>query len=146
MPDHQRGSKKTAEDLAFNTVVGRNIKYLRKYKRLNQTKVANHCKVQFQQLQKYEKGTNGCSGFRLYQLAKFFGVSVDVLIDPQMITKHRGFTLYQEHIDDEIEIDKILTEQEIIDNYRKSEGVKKVEKLVKHLDKLIGDNGETKCP
>ena len=51
MPDGKRGSKKTAEDLAFNTVVGRNIKYLRKFKRLNQTKVANHCKVKFQQMQ-----------------------------------------------------------------------------------------------
>ena len=92
MPDHQRGSKKTVEDTSFNAVVGKNIKYLRRCRSLNQTKVANHCKVQFQQLQKYEKGTNGCSAFRLSQLAKFFGVSMDVLSDPKMITKHRGFT------------------------------------------------------
>ena len=52
MPNNQRGKRKTAEDLDFNAVVGRNIKYLRKYKGFNQTKVANHCKVQFQQLQK----------------------------------------------------------------------------------------------
>ena len=69
MPDTQRGHKKTADDIAFNAVVGRNIKYLRKYRRLNQTKVADHCKVKFQQLQKYEKGTNGCSAYRLHQLA-----------------------------------------------------------------------------
>jgi transcriptional regulator with XRE-family HTH domain len=87
MPNNQRRNKKTADDIAFNAVVGRNIKYLRKYRRLNQTKVAEHCKVKFQQLQKYEKGINGCSGFRLQQLAKFFKVSIDVLIDPQMITK-----------------------------------------------------------
>ena len=58
MPDNKRGSKKTAEDLAFNAVVGRNIKYLRKYKKLNQTQVATGVKVKFQQLQKYEKGFN----------------------------------------------------------------------------------------
>ena len=91
MSDNQRRRKKTVEDIAFNTVVGRNIKYLRRCRSLNQTKVANHCKVQFQQLQKYEKGTNGCSAFRLDQLAKFFGVSMDVLSDPQMITTHKGF-------------------------------------------------------
>ena len=100
MPDHQRGSKKTEEDLAFNKVIGRNIKYLRKARRLNQTKVANHCKVQFQQLQKYEKGLNGCSAFRLQQLAKFFNVSMEVLADPNMITQHRGFTSQDDWLDD----------------------------------------------
>ena len=121
MPDNQRGSKKTVEDLAFNTVVGRNIKYLRKYKRLNQTKVANHCKVQFQQLQKYEKGTNGCSAFRLKQLAKFFGVSMDVLSDPQMITKHKGFTEKMEWQEYEAEIEKELDKQALRDEIKKED-------------------------
>jgi transcriptional regulator with XRE-family HTH domain len=124
MPDTQRGHKKTEEDIAFNAVVGRNIKYLRKYRRLNQTKVADHCKVKFQQLQKYEKGTNGCSAYRLQQLAKFFKVGLDVLVDPDMITKHRGFASYQEQIDSDVEIDKLLTEQEIIEKYKKSVGHK----------------------
>ncbi len=124
MPDHKRGTKKTEEDLAFNTVVGRNLKYLRKYRRLNQTKVATHCKVKFQQLQKYEKGINGCSAYRLHQLAKFFKVGLDVLVDPDMITKHRGFASYQDQIDSDIEIDKLLSEQEIIENYKQSVGHK----------------------
>ena len=92
MPDNQRGSRKTEEDIAFNAVVGKNIKYLRNCKQYNQTKVASHCNVKFQQLQKYEKGTNGTTAFRLNQLAKFFGVSMEVLVDPEMIIKHRGFT------------------------------------------------------
>ena len=108
MPDHQRGSRKTEEDLAFNAVVGRNIKYLRRARKLNQTKVAEHCKVKFQQLQKYEKGLNGCSAFRLHQLAKFFKVGLDVLIDPEMITKHRGFSGDMDWLDNE----KKLTPQD----------------------------------
>jgi len=120
----QRGHKKTADDIAFNAVVGRNIKYLRKYRRLNQTKVADYCKVKFQQLQKYEKGTNGCSAYRLQQLAKFFKVGLDVLVDPNMITKHRGFASYQDQIDSDVEIDKLLTEQEIIEKYKRSVGHK----------------------
>ena len=101
MSDDQRRSrsKKTVEDLAFNTVVGRNIKYLRKIRNLNQTKVANAVLVKFQQLQKYEKGVNGVGSYRLNLLAKFFKVGVDVLIDPEMITKHRGFASYQERIE-----------------------------------------------
>ena len=122
MPNNQRGKRKTAEDLDFNAVVGRNIKYLRKYKGFNQTKVANHCKVQFQQLQKYEKGINGCSAFRLQQLANFFGVKMEVLVDPQMITKHRGFSEEMEWQQYEADIERQLTEQEIIDKYKKSVG------------------------
>ena len=121
MSNNQRGSKKTVEDLAFNAVVGRNIKYLRKCRKLNQTKVANHCKVQFQQLQKYEKGTNGCSAFRLKQLAKFFGVSMDVLSDPQMITKHRGFTEKMEWQEYEAEIERELDKQALRDEIKKED-------------------------
>ena len=102
MPDNQRGSRKTEEDLAFNAVVGRNIKYLRRARKLNQTKVAEHCKVKFQQLQKYEKGINGCTAFRLHQLAKFFKVGLDVIIDPNMITKYRGFTGQDDWLDKEL--------------------------------------------
>ena len=100
MPDGKRRSKKTAEDLVFNTVVGKNIKYLRKDKKLSQTNVADHCKVRFQQLQKYEKGLNGCSAFRLHQLAKFFKVGMEVLVDPNMITQHRGFTGENDWLDE----------------------------------------------
>jgi len=83
---------RTNEELAINTVVGQNLKYLRKVHNLNQTKVGNAIGVTFQQIQKYEKGMNGLSALRLKQLADKFKVSLDVLIDPQMIIKHRGFT------------------------------------------------------
>ena len=89
MPNAKR---RTAEELAFNTIIGKNIKYLRKCKNLNQTEVGKAIFVKFQQLQKYEKGINGCSSYRLKLLANFFGVKTDVLSDPQMITKHRDFT------------------------------------------------------
>ena len=94
MPDTKK--RRTDEELAFNTVVGRNIKYLRKLRNLNQTKVAYAVKVKFQQLQKYEKGFNACSSYRLDLLAKFFKVGMDVLADPEMIIKHTGFASYQE--------------------------------------------------
>ena len=120
MPYGRRGYKKTEEDLAFNTVVGRNIKYLRKANKLNQTKVADHCQVRFQQLQKYEKGMNGCSAFRLHQLAKFFNVGMDVLVDPKMIKKHRGFTGQDDWMDElayqkeaEEALDKQILSEEI---------------------------------
>ena len=95
MPNKHR----TDEELAINKVVGQNIKYLRKVHYLNQTKVGNAIGVTFQQIQKYEKGMNGLSALRLKQLANKFKVSLDVLVDPNMITKHRGFAGNMDWID-----------------------------------------------
>jgi len=88
MPNKQR----TPGELAFNATVGLNIKYLRKTRNLNQSKVAAAIAVSFQQIQKYEKGLNGLCALKLKQLADFFKVGTDVIIDPNMITAHRGFT------------------------------------------------------
>ena len=88
MPNKHR----TDEELAINATVGQIIKYLRKLHYLNQTEVGNAIGVTFQQIQKYEKGMNGLSALRLKQLANKFKVSLDVLVDHNMITKHRGFT------------------------------------------------------
>ena len=43
---------------------------------LTQTKVAEAINVTFQQIQKYEKGTNGVSSARLMQIAQFLKVSI----------------------------------------------------------------------
>ena len=94
MPNRHR----TNEELAVNKVIGQNLKYLRKVNELNQTKVGNAIGVTFQQIQKYEKGKNGVSSYRLKQLADKFKVSLDVLLDPNMISLHRGFTGDQDWI------------------------------------------------
>ena len=94
--------QRTPEELAFNTTVGSNIKYLRKIRNLNQSKVAAVLSVSFQQIQKYEKGANGICALKLKQLADFFKVRCDVLVDPDMIKTHRGFTGNQDWVDKEL--------------------------------------------
>jgi transcriptional regulator with XRE-family HTH domain len=96
--------QRTPEEFAFNTTVGSNIKYLRKTRNLNQSKVAAALvpAVSFQQIQKYENGRNGICALKLKQLADFFKVGCDVLIDPNMITTHRGFTGKQDWVDQEL--------------------------------------------
>ena len=98
MPNRQR----TPEELAFNATVGSNIKYLRKTRNLNQSKVAAALSVSFQQIQKYEKGANGICALKLKQLVYFFIFGCDVLVDPNMITTHRGFTGQQDWVDKEL--------------------------------------------
>lgn len=76
--------------------VGRKLKQARTLRRLSQTDVARKLKLSFQQIQKYEIGSNRIAASRLYELSKilevptsyfFEGLSEDVDItgrDPGM--------------------------------------------------------------
>ena len=60
-----------------------------------QTRVAKAINITFQQLQKYERGTNECKAINLKKLSEYFDVSFDYFIKPILdanltfITKRR---------------------------------------------------------
>ena len=60
----------------FNNHLGTKLRTRRLALGLTQTKVAQAINVTFQQIQKYEKGTNGISSLRIMQLANFLKVPV----------------------------------------------------------------------
>ena len=60
----------------FNIHLGKKLRMRRLSLGLTQTKVAQAINVTFQQIQKYEKGTNGVSSSRLMQLASFLKVPI----------------------------------------------------------------------
>ena len=60
----------------FNKHLGHKLRMRRLALGLTQTKVAQAINVTFQQIQKYEKGTNGISSLRIMQLANFLKVPV----------------------------------------------------------------------
>jgi transcriptional regulator with XRE-family HTH domain len=60
-----------------DVAVGARIRNLRLRNKLSQEEVGRRLKISFQQVQKYEKGTNRVGASRLSELAKIFGVSVD---------------------------------------------------------------------
>ena len=60
----------------FNQHLGSKLKTRRLALGLTQTKVAQAINVTFQQIQRYEKGTNGISSLRIMQLANFLKVNV----------------------------------------------------------------------
>ena len=64
-------NKKYRSTYETNTkkVIGRKIKKRRKQLGLTQTQVGNAINVTFQQIQKYEKGTNGLSGFMVKRIS-----------------------------------------------------------------------------
>ena len=60
----------------FNKHLGNKLRMRRLSLGLTQTRVAQAINVTFQQIQKYEKGTNGVSSNRLMQLATFLKVPI----------------------------------------------------------------------
>jgi len=65
----------------FNKHLGNKLKLRRLSLGLTQTKVAKAINVTFQQIQKYEKGTNGVSSIRLLQLANYLKVPVNYFFE-----------------------------------------------------------------
>tara|TARA_B100000768_G_C11138489_1_gene315032 strand:- start:155 stop:559 length:405 start_codon:yes stop_codon:yes gene_type:complete len=65
----------------FNKHLGNKLKLRRLALGLTQTKVARAINVTFQQIQKYEKGTNGVSSIRLLQLANYLKVPVNYFFE-----------------------------------------------------------------
>ncbi len=65
----------------FNKHLGNKLKLRRLALGLTQTKVAKAINVTFQQIQKYEKGTNGVSSIRLLQLSNYPKVPINYFFE-----------------------------------------------------------------
>ena len=65
----------------FNSHLGSKLRMRRLALGLTQTKVAQAINVTFQQIQKYEKGTNGVSSIRLLQLSNYLKVPINYFFE-----------------------------------------------------------------
>jgi transcriptional regulator with XRE-family HTH domain len=68
-------------EVNFNKHLGSKLKLRRLALGLTQTKVAKAISVTFQQIQKYEKGTNGVSSIRLLQLSNYLRVPISYFFE-----------------------------------------------------------------
>jgi transcriptional regulator with XRE-family HTH domain len=64
------------EKISFDTHAGKKLRNKRIQLKKTQTDVANSTNKTFQQVQKYEKGVNGMSGFVLGEVARYLKVPV----------------------------------------------------------------------
>ena len=81
----------------FNRHLGSKLRMRRLALGLTQTKVAQAINVTFQQIQKYEKGTNGISSLRIMQLANF--LKVPVLYFYEGFVSYEGDTVADDKIE-----------------------------------------------
>jgi transcriptional regulator with XRE-family HTH domain len=65
----------------IDTHLGRRLRRRRKLLGLTQQQIAAACGVRFQQIQKYECGSNRISAARLWQIAVTLGVAVDYFFE-----------------------------------------------------------------
>jgi transcriptional regulator with XRE-family HTH domain len=65
----------------IDRLVGQRVRFLRVERKMSQTTLASSVGLTFQQLQKYESGTNRISASKLVQFAKTLGVNVASLFD-----------------------------------------------------------------
>jgi len=64
-----------------DVLVGRNVRVFRKQRRFSQTALAKKIGVSFQQVQKYEKGSNRMGSGCLFKIAAVLKVPVSALFD-----------------------------------------------------------------
>ena len=70
-----------AQANAVDTHVGQRIRDKRNERGMSQTEVANALGVTFQQVQKYERGTNRVSASRLFDLSRILSVPVQYFFE-----------------------------------------------------------------
>jgi len=68
------------EDLQVDQAVGARVREIRKLRAITQSNLAGELGVTFQQVQKYERGTNRLSASMLVKTAAVLGVTVSELI------------------------------------------------------------------
>ena len=66
---------------AVDTLVGQNIRILRQDRGMSQTELGRKIDVTFQQVQKYENGTNRVGSGRLFKIASTFGVPITAFFE-----------------------------------------------------------------
>ncbi|KQV10529.1 Cro/Cl family transcriptional regulator [Rhizobium sp. Root1203] len=62
-------------------IVGQNIRTLRAKRRISQLELGEALDLTFQQIQKYEKGSNRVSASKLHQIAVFLDVDISALFE-----------------------------------------------------------------
>ena len=82
----------------FNQHLGSKLKLRRLALGLTQTKVAKAINVTFQQIQKYEKGTNGVSSIRLLQLSNYLKVPISYFFEDFAAYVQSGERMKDSHL------------------------------------------------
>ena len=89
---NQFGISDQQNEKVFKKVYGCQLKKIRLMKGYTQTKVAKAINVTFQQVQKYEKGSNACPKWNELKLCELFGCDSDYFVKPLIENNYKFIT------------------------------------------------------
>lgn len=85
------------KEVVVNQHIGKRIRKRRIELRMTQTELGNHLPTSFQQIQKYEKGTNGVSSAKLIYIAHALQVPITYFFEGFDIIKGVSNFTYKDH-------------------------------------------------
>ena len=124
----------------IDAYVGNRVKLKRNMHDLSQEKLGEKLGITFQQVQKYEKGTNRISASRLYQICNIFSTPIDFFLPP---LHGEGSTTADGFADDgtnDYQVDFPMTVEEL--KLQQSFAKIKNPKLRKHIAGLVSELGK----
>ena len=89
---NQFGISDQQNEKVFKKVYGCQLKKIRLMKGYTQTKVAKAINVTFQQVQKYEKGSNACPKWNELKLCELFDCDSDYFVKPLIENNYKFIT------------------------------------------------------
>ena len=82
---------RTEAHCTMNVIIGNNLRFMRRLKKMSLMQLAEKMKVKYQQVGKYELGQNQLSAYRIYQASNILGVKVKYFFDKTYIQRMHGY-------------------------------------------------------
>jgi transcriptional regulator with XRE-family HTH domain len=143
-PDEESVSSKRAN--AVDAQIGNRVRLRRMLVGMSQERLGELLKVTFQQIQKYERGTNRVSASRLWQLAKVLGVTTNYFYDSlQVAEEPNEIPGFGEPANEESEMLMFLATREGIELNRAFQRISDPAKrraVVELVRSMVGDSSD----
>ena len=84
-------SMRTKEHHSINKVIGDNLRFIRKLKKMSLMQLADKMNIKYQQVGKYELGQNQLCAYRIWQASNILGCKVKYFFDETYIKRMHGY-------------------------------------------------------
>ena len=84
-------SMRSGDHNSMNKVIGSNLRFIRKLKKMSLMQLADKMNIKYQQVGKYELGQNQLCAFRIWQASNILGCKVKYFFDETYIKRMHGY-------------------------------------------------------
>ena len=84
-------SMRSGDHHSMNKVIGSNLRFIRKLKKMSLMQLADKMNIKYQQVGKYELGQNQLCAYRIWQASNILGCKVKYFFDETYIKRMHGY-------------------------------------------------------